>query len=211
MKNSKNQTKSQIAYEMLRKMILAHEFAQEFSWSLRALAKKFNMSVVPITEAVRRLEQEGIICVTPQRGISIANLSPWQLKQINVIREGLEIQAARIVAMNLTNSPAIEALRQIAIEIEEFVELNNWPKINVLDYKLHRMLVEASGNEMLCETYDRLLTMSMVAFKGQSMECFGGSARDSHNHIKLIDNICSGDPEKAEKAVREHIRSDASQ
>ena len=94
MLSSKKTTKSQIAYESIRRMILARRFLPKHGWSVRTLAAKLNMSTVPITEAIRRLQQEDIIQVSPQRGMAVRQLSSKELKDLMVVREALEVQAA---------------------------------------------------------------------------------------------------------------------
>ncbi|MBN1435706.1 MAG: GntR family transcriptional regulator [Sedimentisphaerales bacterium] len=206
----KKKTKSQIAHEKLRKMILAGQFSGKYAWSLRSLAEKFKMSVVPITEAVRRLEQDGLLVVHPQRGISIQHLTVSQLRQANVVREGIEIQAARIVARKRCKE-TIDELMKIAERLKALIEQNKTAQISITDYKLHKKLVDASDNDILVETYEKLLTLSMITTEAAGISSFGqrDKPQEFQDHIALIKAIGSGDPEKAEKAVRDHIASDA--
>ena len=209
MKKSTKATKSQLAYQRIRQLILQGRFSDEHPWSLRELAQKFKMSVVPVTEAIRRLEQEGILQVHPQRGISIRRLSIQEIRQANVIREGMEIQAARLVAQT-NHAPTFEQLMKIAQKIEQFAADNRRDKVHVWDYKLHKKLVEASGCKMLVETYENLLTMSVITTAATGMNCFHLERIETDDHVALIEAIASANPDKAERAIRNHINSDAS-
>jgi DNA-binding GntR family transcriptional regulator len=209
-KINKNNTKNQIAYKKLRKMVVSGEFFEPHNWSVRSLAKAFKMSVVPVTEALRRLEQEDIFIVNPQRGISLKRMSLNQLREANVIREGMEIQASRILAKNASKE-TIDKLMAAAGNIGKLLGDNKFEEATFEDFQLHLQIVQSSQCKLLFEKYEHLLTVCMLYAENADMRFFSKDYKGStKNHVALIEAIGTGDPDKAERAIREHILSYAS-
>lgn len=208
MKKIQKNTKSAAAYEKLKKMIISGQFSSH-DWSLRKLASRFKMSTVPISEAVRRLEQEEILVAHPQRGISINQLTMSQVQELNIIREAMEIQAARLLAVN-GNKQTFDKLLKMAEKIEKLNKENKRKQTPYLDFKLHKQIVEEADCQILTEKYNQLVTACMVSTGSYDMSNFGNIHELSEGHIELVKAIASGNQDKAEKAIREHIKSKAS-
>lgn len=207
-KPSGPRTKSQQAYNTLREMIISKEFSSGNVWSLRKLAVRLKMSVVPIAEGLRRLEQEGILEVRPQRGITVRRLSARELEEIKIIREAFEVQAARILAI-VKPAAKIRKLRQMARKLQEHLKAGKYNQAAVIDFQLHREMVEAASSPLLAERYSQLITLSMITTEGQNTDWLRMELSGHSSHIHLVDQIASGDPALADQAVRDHIRSGA--
>lgn len=208
MAERKRSTKSQSAYEKIRQMIVGRKFLPEHRWSIRKLAAKLEMSVVPITEAIRRLEQEGILQVSPQRGIALRQMTVEQRRQWIVIREALEVQAARIVAMR--NDPAIfDQLRQCARTLQDYIRSKEFDQAALQDMAFHQTLVSSAGNELLHQMFDQVVTVAMVVTEGSLSDWHDAELGGISSHIDLAESIASGDPEQADVAMRRHLRSAA--
>jgi DNA-binding GntR family transcriptional regulator len=197
-------------YKKLRKMVVSGQFFEPHNWSVRSLAEAYKMSVIPVTEALRRLEQEDIFVVHPQRGISLKRLSVTQLKEANVIREGMEIQASRILAKDCSKE-TLNKLMVIAKNVEKLLDENNFEEAVVEDFQLHQEIVQSSRCKMLAEKYDQLLTVCLLYSETDDMRFFVKPYPTSTNdHVDLVKAIATGDPDKAERAIRKHIHSYAS-
>ena len=202
------QTKSQQAYYILRDMIVTGQFNAENNWSLRKLAAKLEMSVVPITEALRRLEQEGIIDVRPQRGITVKQLSIQELEELKLMREGIEVQAGRMVAIHQPKE-AIAEIQRIAQSIYEYSKASNHTEMVLADLHMHQAIVKASDCPLLIERHDQLITMSMLSHGGpwDSRNWITHELMGSGNHIALGKAFESKDPDIVDRAIRDHIKS----
>lgn len=209
MKKNKKQTKSQIAYDKTRKMIIAGEFSFGHSWSMRKLAEKFSMSVAPVLEAIRRLEQEGILIAHPQRGITINQLSMTQLSEANIIREGLEIQAIRLLCKKV-NARIISKLMKQARKTDLAVEKGNLKESYVLDFELHQEIVQLCECQMLIDEYDKLSLVCMLSCEVLGYDHMNRTEKKQIPHTELIKAIETGNADKAEKIARVHIKSKAS-
>ncbi|NQT58267.1 MAG: GntR family transcriptional regulator [Bacteroidetes bacterium] len=203
-------TKNEQAYQGIKKLVISGEFTHDAQWSLRSLADKFGMSVAPVTEAVRRLEQEGLLLVKPQQGITVRQLSLPEIQEYTIIREGLEIQAVRLLSLKRSEKDAME-LRGMVRELNQLVDENYFDDAAYQDFLLHREMVKKAEIHLLLEQFERISAILFLTTGGWNGPVFAGEAEfENDNHEQLIEIIFQGDPDRAEKAVRNHINSIAS-
>ncbi len=186
-------------------MIMCYEFSDENPWSVRELAERFKMSVVPVYGALKRLEQEGLVTVLPHRGISVKRLTPMQIQEALVVREGLEIQAARMVAKR-GSKEVLDTLREMTDKIVQYVKEDNFEDAVYADTKWHEFMVTSAGCGLLTDRFDQLTIICRLT---------GGplltptAAVDQKSHLQLLEALESRDPDIAEKAIRDHLGSAA--
>ncbi len=203
-------TKNEQAYQGIKKLVISGGFTYDAQWSLRSLADKFEMSVAPVTEAVRRLEQEGLLLVKPQLGITVRQLSLNEIQEYTIIREGLEIQAVRLLAMKNSEQDA-EELRNMVKDLKQLVDGNQFEDAAYQDFLLHREMVKKAEIKLLLEQFERVSAILFLTTGGWNSPAFVGEAKlKNGNHDQLIEIIFQGDPDRAEKAIRFHINSIAS-
>ena len=89
---------SERAYRCVRERILTGEYTFGTVISRRDLATEFGMSLVPINEAMSRLEHEYLIENTPRVGTKVRTPTPQDIRGFWAVREGLETQAAALCA-----------------------------------------------------------------------------------------------------------------
>ena len=82
------------------------------------LAETFGVSTMPIREALRQLQAEGLVSFQPRRGAAVASLSVSDYQEIYRIREALETLACRWAAEDFDRVP-MDKLRRLLAEIEE--------------------------------------------------------------------------------------------
>src|SRR5438105_3225610 len=93
-------TTADAVYEALRQRIVEGEFAPGQRLRSDALATALKVSRTPVREALRKLEAEGLVGLSPRGGLIVQELSEDDLNEIFLIREALEGQAARLAAEN---------------------------------------------------------------------------------------------------------------
>ncbi len=82
------------------------------------LAATFGVSAMPIREALRQLQAEGLVTFEPRRGAAVSTLSLPEYEEIYHIREALESLAVRWAVEDFERIP-VERMRQLLAEIEE--------------------------------------------------------------------------------------------
>lgn len=107
-----------IVADRIREMILSGQLKPGERLQQDKLASALGVSTMPVREALRRLQAEGLVIFYPRRGATVAQLSFSEFEEIHSIREELEILACRWVAEDFSRIP-IARLRQVLAQIEE--------------------------------------------------------------------------------------------
>ena len=166
------------------------------------LVNDLGVSRTPIREALRRLEQEHIIEITP-KGILVIGVSQKDLADILAIRMRIEGMAAAEAAKNITDEQLAE-LRE-TVELQEFyVPKHDADRINTMDSKFHQLIYRFSGSIAL---YDTLMPLhkKVLKYRLASVENDVRSSHSSQEHRAIFEAIAEHDAELAEKYMVEHI------
>lgn len=197
-------SKSQRAYDLIRGRIAAGEFGPGHRLVLAQVALALDMSVVPVREAVRRLEAEGILVYERNIGARVATIEKDEYTQTMEMLAIIEGAATSLSAPHTTPEQIREA-RELNKRIEETIDQFDSELFSQLNHEFHGKLYEACPNPYVSELVNEgWAKMSMV--RGESTKVTAKRARESvaeHEHIvSLIES--GADPLIIEAAVREH-------
>lgn len=193
------------AYSIVRQRILHGDLAIGEVISRRKLAAELGMSFLPVSEALLRLEFEGLLESRPRAGTRVKIPTRQDIRGHFVLREALEVQAAKLFAEAATAEDKAELMKlagrvdalSIQPEGDRFVYLT-------LHEKLHRRIAECSRCPALCEAIEKthaLASTWMCVARPVSTD------RRPRTHQNLIERLSFGDPAAAAEAMREHIAS----
>jgi DNA-binding GntR family transcriptional regulator len=190
--------------ERLREKIISGEFHEGEQLRQDAIAAEFQVSRVPVREALNHLAAEGLITIVANHGAVVSALSPDEIMQLFETRAVLECFMIRKAIPNFTSEDfqrAEEILKQFEQSLEKEAEMQKWGRLNwmfhaALYAPAHRpvvmsMLKTLNNN---CDRYTRL----HLAFTRQLRQA--GPA-----HRSLFELCRSGDPEKISAALWKHI------
>jgi len=197
--------KSKVVYDRLRDMAIAGEFSGRHAWSVRTLAAAFHTSPAPVVEAVRQLEKEGVFLVHPQRGISINRLDRVQFHQAILLREGIEVQAIRLLAIQGDKNIQTALLKKA--RVLKKMSRRDLGQYYLAYFRFHWDIVQACQCPMLLEAYDKISVLCMISPDLWGYEIEGDPAKKPDTHAQVIEALASGSPDYAEKILRLHIRS----
>src|SRR5690348_12287105 len=116
--SSTTDTLAERAYAEIREKILQGVYALGAPLSRREIAGELGMSFVPVSEALQRLEQEGLVESRPRVGTRVRAPSADDVRQRYILREALESQAAREFAKRAGAREKIE-LQQMAAHLDQ--------------------------------------------------------------------------------------------
>ena len=198
----------QQALTALRRAITSGELPPGMHLVETDLSEALHISRGTLREAMRQLQQEGLISVTGERGrLSVRHLDAKEIKDIFNVRAALESLAARELCALPDRAAAVAILRNAVTEMERWAVANLEDRIEA-DLKFHRTMCQLTGNETLVHSWTSLegsIRMSIM---------FAGVDRAIKNmnatrHAELVDAIDSGDADTAETAVRDHMTAAA--
>ncbi|ERK60543.1 transcriptional regulator, GntR family [Oscillibacter sp. KLE 1728] len=198
----------EILYEHIVESLINGDYEMGQNLTLDELAHRFEVSRTPVVQAVKLLANDGILQIMGNGRIYVPEYDQEHVRQMCEVRQMVEGHALERFMSGLGLS-AETVLAQLNRYSEEGVRLTGSsfsPKeFAMLDRRFHRLLVEASGNRILLETYDRVQGRFLVSnylLCPLRLRDFSGTARD---HVRLVESIRSGDITRAQHCLQQHI------
>lgn len=197
-------TEYQKVYEAVREAIMAGEYTAGERLPQRRLAEKYGATTITVREALRFLEQDGLIAIEPKWGAMVVEITPERIRGRYLVREALEGMAARLAAASITEAEK-RPLKDLAERCDrELVGegLSRREKAN-LHYELHERIVSTTRCQELIESITRNNLHTVLLSNAFHIDW---QHDDPHRHRTLVQSILSGDPERAEATMRAHVR-----
>lgn len=199
-----------MAYEAVREAILRGQLKPGVPLSRRRLADDLRMSVIPVTDALRRLEEDGLVESRPRAGTRVRIPSRTDVRELYELREALESQSARLFAERATRADR-EEIRRLAKDVDGlFARLDEESDkvafrfvVHTTHVQFHIRIAELAGSGLLRQMIDRkhvLILNWMFDLVGRR------TPLPPQFHASLADALTSGDPAVADAAMREHVR-----
>jgi DNA-binding GntR family transcriptional regulator len=201
--------------ERLREAILDGRFASGTWLRQRRLAEEFGVSQMPIREALKELAAQGLVEHIPYRGMRVVGFSPDDVADLYAHRSFLEGTAARAAAQNIT--PEIMAeLCELHAQMEEHQSTEGLQVYREINRRFHETIFVASNRPYLIRTLKQLWeafpTMLWGKFAGVATHSLPvRDADDLQEHRAILDALKSGDADRAERLVRQHIETAGNQ
>jgi GntR family transcriptional regulator, rspAB operon transcriptional repressor len=168
------------------------------------------MSVIPVTDALRRLEEDGLVESRPRAGTRVRIPSETDVRELYELREALESQSARLFAERATRAGRDE-IRRLAKEVDglfgRLIGGRDKPAfrfaVHTTHVQFHMRIAELAGSSLVRQMIDRkhvLILNWLFDLVGRR------TALPPRFHASLADALTSGDPSVADAAMREHVR-----
>jgi len=152
-------------YDILKEMIADKRFTPGSSLNVEKLTQELGVSRTPIWEAIRRLEQEGIVVHTPHKGVRLVELTRQMALELYEVRETMEAMAARLGAERATPE-IIARMEKILAEQTLIVNREDDVAYSRSDYDFHILIYKSCGNKLLTEILEGLRYKALpLAFK----------------------------------------------
>ncbi|MBE3142487.1 MAG: GntR family transcriptional regulator [Planctomycetes bacterium] len=196
---------NQRAYDKIRRRILDGEFLPSSPISEYQLATELNFSRTPVREALKRLEEKGLVWSIPKKGTFIAELSAHDIMEIYQVRERLEGMAALIAAEQMSEKDIQLLEKEIAL-LNELKFTGRVDEIFQCDIRLHKLIIASTQNIRLGKilaTLDDQMHRVRIIFS-QTPDWIQAVIQD---HATLVEKIKAHDGKGAENAMVQHLRS----
>jgi DNA-binding GntR family transcriptional regulator len=167
------------------------------------LSEMLQISRGTLREALRQLEQEGLLSAGPRGRLSVRHLDAKEIRDIYSVRAALESLAARTLCELPDRQHAIASLKT-AIEAMAAAEKASMQERVESDLEFHRTLCRLTGNETLLHSWESLegsIRMSIM-FAGQDKGVMNMSV---DRHYDIVAAIETGDASLARNTIREHM------
>lgn len=192
------------AYQRIAAAMLSGAIAPGARLVMDALAEELKISRTPVRDALRRLEQEGLIEPAGRRGFVVREIDAEEIRQTYEAREAIEGYAARLAARRGERAAAeVRAAIAEAGTLDLETPLGSY----LANRMVHRAVVAASGNRILIDLFDDLWG------RGRAHQIYAGCFRgeDSHaalrrKHQPIVRALKGADGDAAEAAMTAHLR-----
>jgi DNA-binding GntR family transcriptional regulator len=191
--------------QVLRERIYAGELAPGQSLRQVQLASALKISRTPLREALRKLEQEGLLTSDPVRGVRVVQADFGRLLEAYVVREMIDALAARLAAERAAGR-AGAALRPLIAA--QRAALRPWSpgRYTQANVDFHTAIIELAGNEFLRGQMP-IVRMTSQIFTPKALLQRNRVDSAIAEHGQLAAAIESGRAGEAERLARAHIRS----
>lgn len=185
----------------LRDAILVGRHEPGERLSISAIARRYGVSAIPVREALRGLEAEGLIEFTPNRGAVVTKLSREELDEIFLIRLELERLSLRKAIPNL-GPKDLDQLEELVRQMDGSVtEPSAWLNAN---QRFHLLLSKAAHLPRLHHMLTNLWGVSRP-YMGVYMARIVNPRKARTEHIALIKACRAGDADAAMRILKEHV------
>ena len=193
----------QQALAALRRAITTGELAPGTHLVETDLSERLQISRGTLREAMRQLQQEGLISSGARGRLAVRHLDTADVRDIFEVRSALESLAARTLADRNDRDKAVRELEQHIQQMEAASDGSLEERIQA-DLDFHHALCTLTGNRTLVHSWKSLegsIRMSIM-YAGVDQAISNMSA---HRHAGIVEAIKTGDPSTAIHAVEEHM------
>ncbi len=190
------------AADLLRRQILRGELRAGERLLETPIADRLALSRGTVRAALRRLIEEGLVCHVPYTGYQVIDFSDHDLWELYTLRAALESLATRLAALRIDEQGSTQ-LRAAFAQLLAAAQSQDHEGADRLDRELHKLIIRLSGHERLLQHYVRVENQFRVYIALSNREVDAREICESHR--ELVESICAGDAERAERLARANI------
>jgi DNA-binding GntR family transcriptional regulator len=196
-------THSRRAYDEIHRMILQRRIQHDEPISERSLSGLLGLGRTPVREALKDLERDGLIEVSPQRGTFVRQYTLSDLKEIYEVRMGIEGIAAFLAA---SRGPT-ETLLSFEHKFQDLIddEKADLKTIQKIGWKFHDSIYESAKNRELMRMNAGLRAQIALTMDLPRKHDHARVRETLKEHLMILRAIKARDPEAAQRAIYQHL------
>ena len=196
-------TAAQLAYRQIKESIITTRLPPGAVVEITQQMAELGFGRTPIREALKLLEREQLVIVSPRRGIFVTDVSITDLHQVHEIRMELDPLCASLAVERISRAE-IEKMRALVRELDEIESHAGQPALLDLDRRFHTLLAEACHNRLLQGEIEKLYSLSRrIWYICTDQSGYGDVAQGTFREV--LGAIEARDAACASHAVRRHI------
>lgn len=189
------------AYEFVKQRILRGELPMGQVISRRKIAAELGMSFLPVSEALLRLEFEGLLESRPRAGTRVRIPSREDVRGHYVVREALEVQAAMLFAAVASAEDRIE-IDKMASRVDTMSVSDQFLYL-VAHERLHRRIADGARCPALSLAIEKTHALASTWY---CVTREPSNDEPPRPHQVLVQALIAGTPVEAAEAMRQHVR-----
>jgi DNA-binding GntR family transcriptional regulator len=191
--------------DKLRDQIIRGEIPEGAQLRQDAIATQYHVSRIPVREALRQLDAEGLISIVPNRGAIVPALSPDDIRELFSIRALLEPEVLKLSIPHLKEedlSQAEAVLAKYVSELKREDHVSAWGRLN---WQFHSILY-SRANQPRFMAIIRNVNNSGERYTRLQLYLTHGMKRANEEHHQILDFCRERDVTAACKLLRQHIQ-----
>lgn len=198
---------AQQAHERLKEEIIGLRRPPGQRLVERELAEELGVSRIPLREALRRLEAEGLVVIVPRQGAMVAPFTAADVLHLLEVRESLETLAARLAAEHIRESGdhGLSAAREALDAARAGIASGDDHAVVDANARFHDIVVDLSGNPLLASLMQPLA--ARVRWLFHLCQAAGITVQMCEEHEEILDAITAGDADRAGDLSFRHVHA----
>ncbi|WP_101048758.1 GntR family transcriptional regulator [Macromonas nakdongensis] len=165
------------------------------------MSAEFDVSRIPVREALRQLAAEGLVTIEPRRGASVSCFSTEQVRDLVEVRANLEALNAKLAARR-TDPDTRAQLRALLEQGNRLAELQNLEALAEFNHQFHDVVGRAAGNSVLQEVMRSLRDRTLLLFTPYNRSrCL----QNWEDHAAILRAVLNNDAELASVLALGHV------
>jgi phosphonate utilization transcriptional regulator len=198
-----NQSLTMLVQEDIERMITSGELGAGAKLSENTIAVRLGVSRGPVREALRALEQTGLVRVEKNRGVFVRQIALNEADEIYELRAIFDERAGRKLAAHIAPEQ-LKELRALIERMEKAAARDDLDAYHQLNLRFHDALMEFAGNRKMLHTYRRLVN-ELSLYRRATLAQRGRLRISSREHREIVDAIAAGDSDAAGRLLYEHV------
>jgi len=194
-----------VAFRKIKEMMYHHEIVPGQKLIYQELAKKLNMSITPIVQALNRLQLLNIVYSEHNKGYYVGETDAVEAKELFIAREALETFIVPSIIKNLTDKK-LSAIEKAMKEHTKGVSVPQYRRMLMIkDTDFHLRIVECAENKIIYNICKLILEQIYLKYRPEYMrEPRLKEAAEEHNMI--LESLKKRDVRKARRLIKQHIK-----
>jgi DNA-binding GntR family transcriptional regulator len=191
--------------DKLREQIIRGEISEGAQLRQDVIATQYHVSRIPVREALRQLDAEGLITIVPNRGAIVPELSPDDVEELFSIRALLEPEVLKLSIPRLTQADFTKAeavLKKYVAELRREEHMAGWGRLN---WQFHSILY-SGANRPRFTSIIRNVNHSGERYTRMQLYLTRGMKRANAEHHQILELCRKREVSAACKLLRQHIQ-----
>ena len=200
-----NELLSQKIYQVLKKEIVKGFLKPGAKLSENRLAREMHVSRTPIREAMRKLVAEGLVKTSPNKKMTVSEVSLTDMKEVLQVRGALEGLAASIAAKRIT-SQEIDTLEKIVIQMSLYTTKEHLSSYCEVDDQFHDLILSICGNKWIIKVRENLSNF-IYRYRVMSLSVPERLKCSLEEHQAIMESLKKRNSEEANKLSQIHMEN----
>jgi DNA-binding GntR family transcriptional regulator len=189
------------ALEALRTAIISGQYRPGDHLGEEELAGRLGVSRGTVREALRHLQQEGLVTAGARGMLRVHSLSPAEIRELFQVRGALEGLAVTLLIASPARDAAIARLRRALSDLDD--PDHDFSAHIDADLGFHLLLCQLTGNSVLVDAWQHLegrVRITIFSDNERHLNILSGG-----HHAPIVDAIEEGDAQQAVKILQDHM------